>query len=387
MTATKLKVAIVGAGPGGLAAAIQFLRLPGVELEVFEQARELREVGAVSPCIQHAYHSNLQGISINQNTWRLLRELGAASALEQYTLRLPAGKSDHQQRNGRTGELLAESFTRENPDAPPRSRVLRTKLQSALRSRVPDGLIKLSKKLAKINETPAGVTLSFADGRTSGPFDLVVGADGIRSVVRGHMFPEHKLTYTGKVAFRVLVSQDRVDHIPGIPHSATFWHTPDTHVYTDPLDNGLFEIATRAIESEEHGAKVSWGRTVDRSQVIHHYKDYHETVRAIIDVPRDGEWLEFAMFGGPRLASVTRGGRFVLTGDASHPLSGAFGSGAAFAFEDAYVLARVLEYNKYDTAAALPLFDSIRAPRYEKLACDSGLKYMLIPVRGARPRH
>ena len=48
MTATKLKVAIVGAGPGGLAATIQLLRLPGVEVSVFEQARELREVGAVS---------------------------------------------------------------------------------------------------------------------------------------------------------------------------------------------------------------------------------------------------------------------------------------------------------------------------------------------------
>lgn len=81
------------------------------------------------------------------------------------------------------------------------------------------------------------------------------------------------------------------------------------------------------------------------------------------------------MFGGPRLASVTStDGRIVLIGDASHPLSGAFGSGAAFAFEDAYVLKAALGYahdRGLGAGYALELFDSVRGPRYEGLVSAS----------------
>jgi salicylate hydroxylase len=100
-----------------------------------------------------------------------------------------------------------------------------------------------------------------------------------------------------------------------------------------------------------------------------HDQGYCDTIRAVIDAP--DEWLEFAIFGGPRLlGSVTSNGRIVLIGDAAHPLSGAFGSGAAFAFEDAYILKHALEYAQEkgkSTTYALDLFDSIRSPRYEGL--------------------
>lgn len=114
--------------------------------------------------------------------------------------------------------------------------------------------------------------LTFTDSITAGPFDLVVGADGIRSAVRQHIFPDHHLSYTGKVAYRVLIPQEKVAHIPDVPKASVFWHTPTTHVYTCPLDNGLFEIATRAIEDEEYGSKVSWGRTVTKDRVVPHYE-------------------------------------------------------------------------------------------------------------------
>ncbi|TRM56097.1 hypothetical protein BD626DRAFT_621173 [Schizophyllum amplum] len=349
-----LRIAVVGAGPGGLAAIINLLRLPFVNLSVFDQATKLREVGA--------------GISINQNTWRHLQLLGAAEEIEGYTQRGDGTKIDGEQRNGRTGELLARKYQSVDPNAPPRSRIERYKLQDALLSQVPRDLIQLSKKLTKLSETPAGVKLDFADGTSAGPFDLVVGADGIRSVVRQHAFPEHKLSYTGKVAYRTLIPQSAVAHIKGIPPASTFWHTTKTHVYTDLLDNGLFEIATRALVPEDEGAKVSWGQKVSKEQVIPHYDNYCETIRQIIAAP--DEWLEFALFGGPQLESVIHGDRIALLGDASHPLSGAFGSGAAFAFEDAYVLAQALSYTHSrgdDLSEALRLYDEVRSPHYKNL--------------------
>jgi threonine dehydrogenase-like Zn-dependent dehydrogenase len=96
-----LKVAIVGAGPGGLAAAILLSRLPFVELSVFEQARELREVGAVSRGRVDSSTKPAdarQGISINQNTWRLLQVLGAADSLEEFSKRGDGSVIDVEQR-------------------------------------------------------------------------------------------------------------------------------------------------------------------------------------------------------------------------------------------------------------------------------------------------
>lgn len=160
----------------------------------------------------------------------------------------------------------------DDPSHPPRSRIERYKLQNALLSQLPPNLIRLSRRLAAVHESSAGVTLSFEDGSSAGPYDLLVGADGLRSAVRGYAFPDHKLSYIGKVAFRVLIPQEKVAHIKGIPPSSCFWHTVDTHVYTCPLDNGLFEIAAWAIESEEHGRKVSWGQTIPKERVVKHYQ-------------------------------------------------------------------------------------------------------------------
>ncbi|OWT37740.1 salicylate hydroxylase [Cryptococcus neoformans Bt1] len=350
----RVKVGVIGAGPGGLAIAINLLKLPFIDLNIYDQATELREVGA--------------GISINQNTWRHLQLLGAADTIEQFTIRGDGSKIDIEQRNGRTGELLLRKYQSVNPNAPVRSRIERHKLQRALLGQMPENFIKLSKKLETVVESDDGVIITFKDGAAAGPFDLLIGADGIRSVVRQYAYPEHRLSYTGKVAYRTLIPQSKIAHIANIPHAATFWHTAKSHVYTDRLDNGLFEIATRAIESEEHGNKVSWGQKVSRDRVIHHYKDYCETIRQIIEAPE--EWLEFAMFGGPRLDSVIHNGRIALIGDASHPLSGAFGSGAAFAFEDAYVLAQALAYTHSrdeNISEALKLYDEVRSPHYKGL--------------------
>ena len=93
-------------------------------------------------------------------------------------------------------------------------------------------------------------------------------------MVREYAFPDHRLSYTGKVAFRTLVPASAVSHIPetDLPRTSTFWHLPDLHVYTDFLDNGLFEIATRANLPESHGAKVSWGQVISKEEVVPHYQ-------------------------------------------------------------------------------------------------------------------
>jgi salicylate hydroxylase len=260
---------------------------------------------------------NLQGININENTWRLLDDLGAAHHLDpHFTAVRDATKLEGQQRNGNTGELLGERYQDATTPGPPSQRIERYKLQNALLKEVRPELIQLSKRLARIEESSGGTSLFFQDGTKAGLFDLVIGADGIKSVVRQHIYPDHKLTYTGKIAYRVLIPQEKVAHIEGIPHCAAFWHTPTTHVYTNFLPGGLFEIATRALEGEDFGSKVQYGQVASREQVVPHYKDYSPVIRQIIEAP--DSWLSFALFGGPRVKRVVHNGSIALVGDASH---------------------------------------------------------------------
>jgi salicylate hydroxylase len=82
----------------------------------------------------------------------------------------------------------------------------------------------------------------------------------------------------------------------------------------------------------------------------------------------EGDWREFAAFSGPELSRLTAwDNKIVLVGDSSHALSGAFGSGAGFAMEDGYILAKALEYFRNDVHGALPLFEAIRLPYYSRM--------------------
>lgn len=244
-------------------------------------------------------------------------DLGAAHHLEpHFTATRDPKKLEGQQRNGNTGELLGERYQDATTPGPPSQRIERYKLQNALLKEVRPDLIQLSKRLARIEESQIGTTLFFQDGTKAGPFNLVIGGDGIKSVVRQHIYPGHKLTYTGKIAYRVLIPQEKVAHIEGIPPCATFWHTPATHVYTNYLPGGLFEIATRALEGDDFGNKVQYGQVATREQVVPHYKDYAPVIRQIIESP--DSWLSFAIFGGPRVERVVHGGSIALIGDASH---------------------------------------------------------------------
>lgn len=157
-----------------------------------------------------------------------------------------------------------------------------------------------------------------------------------------------------------------------IPRASTFWQNlGGKYVFTSPLGNDDFEVTARInlpADGQEH---VSWGRPVDFSKLVHEYDGFCEPIRKVVQIVADtGGTQEFALFSGPRLGSVIALDAVALLGDASHPLSGAYGAGAGFALEDGYVLYRTLEWawrQEKELAAALKLFDEIRSPHYEGL--------------------
>lgn len=136
-------------------------------------------------------------------------------------------------------------------------------------------MIKLSKKLDKIRDLgDDGVELTFTDGTTE-TADLVVGADGIRSVVRDTAWPDYEIAFTGTTIWRALLPLRDLEE-SGDPRLAKtgWWHLPGSHVYFSPVGEGLGEIASRENQDPAiYGAsKVVWGVPVTNEHVESHFK-------------------------------------------------------------------------------------------------------------------
>lgn len=210
------------------------------------------------------------------------------------------------------------------------------------------------------------------------------------------MFPSHHLSYIGQSAYWTLISTSRVEGLLGALNldldplrGPIFWHNVGgKYVFTCPLGGDVFEVTARLRRSAEGQEHVSWGQPFELSKILHEYDEFHPAVKGVLQLAADeGETQEFAMFSGPRLERCVQtisldtnghGLGIALIGDASHPLSGAFGAGAGFACEDAYTLARTLEWafrgnkqgeegKKEAVTTALRLYDSIRSPHYSRL--------------------
>ncbi|KAF2805842.1 salicylate hydroxylase [Mytilinidion resinicola] len=358
LPSANLKIAIIGAGPAGLGALITLSILPFVTATIYEKKDEVSEIGA--------------GISIQPNTWRMLEHMGAAEVLQNSPFHRAADGHSTQHRNGRTGKLISAQFdSAGTPLAHHHARCHRGVLQSALRSRVDPERVKTAHRLTQITHLPSHrIHLAFANGVTD-EVDLLIGADGIRSVVREVAFPEHRIAYTGRTSYRTLVRAQDVAVVKGMGNekeAVAFWHAPGGRwAYTCNLSGGVFEITTMVREEAEGVERVSWGQDVAAEKMLEHFADFHKPVREVLKLAEKVQ--QYALFAGPRLPKV-HSGAIALIGDASHPLSGAFGNGAGFALEDAYVVSQSLlwahERNKA-IPEALQLFDRVRSPHYERL--------------------
>ncbi|KAJ5594771.1 uncharacterized protein N7459_000979 [Penicillium hispanicum] len=357
---TLTSVAIIGGGPGGLGTAIALSQLPFLQVTLYEKNPEPREAGA--------------GISLSTNAWKVLDLLGASDGVK------GGSKSNTHQRNAYTGKILSITPHPENSASDDRGaiRARRTRLQSALLARVPEGVIQFNKKVIALENLPGddGVQLVFHD-QTKVTADIVVGADGIHSIVRRVLFPEHQLRFTGNTAFRVLIPKSRLAHLPDITHSTAWWWGEAGHVYLSDVDdeteteNPLFEITLRSYkEPEIPGETVVWGIPASNAKVASRVETFDQRIKDAVSAVPEGEWGEFATFAGPRLSKIIGWEKVALIGDASHPLSGAFGSGATFAMEDGWILARALEHTRfssYPVRDALEIFNTIRSPYYDRM--------------------
>ena len=337
-----MKIAIIGAGIGGLAAALA-LAQAGFAVEVYERAPALVDQGA--------------GITMAPNATRVLFHLGLESAL----LSTAASPEATEYRHYRTGEVLMRIDHRDSRARYgfPHLRFHRWDLLEAMATRlarIAPGALRVGRKLDGLRFAGRSVVMSFADGQAV-PADLVVAADGIRSAVRDILFGPTSATFTGFVAWRGLVP---TAHLPPALSDSVVSFGNGRNIVRYPVRRGElvnFVAAARRDSWEAEG----WTIPASHGELISEFSEFDEGTRALISRPVHGSLFKWGLFGREPLPSWCLR-RVALLGDAAHPMLPFVGQGGAMAIEDAMVLARTLSLET-DPERALARYQDARRPR------------------------
>lgn len=348
--ARPVRVAVVGAGIGGLAIA-GALSGRGFDVRVYEQADRFARLGA--------------GIQQSPNAVKVLRGLGLEKAL------LATGfvPSSFVHRVADTGEVTNDIPLGERAEAAygaPYLLLHRGDLHDVLRSAVPESSVLLGRKLVGLDHAGERVRLAFADGST-GEADVVIGADGVNSTVRRHLFGAHELRFSGRVGYRATVPAAAL--AGGSLDDNTKWWGPDRHLITYYITRARDEIYLMGTVPEPDFDLESWSAQGDVDQFRAHFEGFHPTVRDLLShVPVVHKW---ALADREPLPRWSEGG-VVLLGDAAHPMMPHMGQGAAMAIEDVAVLTRCLEEARgEDLPEALRRFEATRKDRTTQMQAIS----------------
>jgi len=337
-------VMIMGGGIGGLATALALQRR-GFRVQVYERAKQIREVGA--------------GVLITANARRALRDLGVDAQLEALSSTIDTFHTCHYA----TGEILRavsnEEISRKVGAAS--LGVYRADLHSVLMQAVlandPDCLHAQS-EFASLTQDASGVTVQFANG-TSARADVVVGADGNASAVRSFLFPQEAPKFAGQIAFRSLIPMDLVP--PSVRQRGSIMSAgPGRYLLSYPLRGGQLMNLIGLVQSgtwEEEG----WTTPATKEEFAQAFVGFEPDLLALIDRIPEGEVFKWGLRDREPLQHWTVG-RVTMLGDAAHPMTPFLGQGACMAIEDGLILGRAFAESS-TVSEALTRYENARKPR------------------------
>lgn len=349
-------VIVIGAGIGGLAAALALQRA-GLKVRIYEQAGALGEVGA--------------GLSVSPNGALGLRALGVYDAFRDLAY-APDYQVLRHYRSGRVlarvtrGEVLEETFGARyfvihRGD-------LHRVLSEAVCAHDPDAIVT-GHRFVDLEQDEDGVAARFENGRTIRA-DVLIGADGVRSRVRSTLFGAEEVRFTGFVAWRALVPMDRVPLEALDPPSQVFLG-PGHMINRYPVSGGRW-LNLVAFGERSGWEEEGWSIPGDLGELAAEFEGWHESVRQVIAAIPPETLFKWALCARSPLMRWIRG-RCAVLGDAAHPLLPYLGQGAVMAIEDAVLLGRAFA-SAEDWSQALARYEAARVGRARLVVERSALQ-------------
>ena len=355
---------IVGAGIGGLAAALALAR-KGYRVTVLEQGERFGEIGA--------------GIQLSPNASRVLQDFGLGAPLEAIAV-CPTAL---EMRSAKTGALLFSRTLGETARAAfgaPYLHVHRADLHALLiEAAQHHGGIDIQRSARGVQfvtdrPQPRAQT---ADGRRF-TADVLIGADGIKSAVRSALFGPEAPRFTGCIAWRGLIPVDRLRHLR-IEKSAALWMGPGAHFVHYYVRGG--ELLNFVAVVDRSGWEVeSWTERGEQRELVETFRRWPVSIQAIVAAADPDACYKWALFDREPMPVWHRGAATLL-GDACHATLPFMAQGACMAIEDAAVLAACLA-SDVSIETALAQYEALRRPRTADVQNTSRINKTLYHLRG-----
>ena len=348
-----MKIAIIGGGIGGLTGALA-LSQNAHDITVFERSAGIREIGA--------------GVQISPNAGRLLHSLGLGAAYSEISVNpqrvvLRRWEDDSIIR----ATDLDESFLSQHQV--PLANVARNELVEILGIAVAaraNVTLKFSTHVVKVEPGDASSEVIFADG-SSQSFDIVVGADGIHSVVRPCVGGIDKPRFSGSAAYRALVPRSAVEDLP---IDVTNRMGPDRHVVSYFIGRNRSHLNLVCISPEDSWETESWTEQGTMEDLLSRFEGWSPEFLSLLGRVEE-PIFRWALYDREPLEQWGIG-TTTLLGDACHPMLPFMAQGSCQAIEDAVVLARCLsETNTKDVASALRRYEDARQGRTAQVQTSS----------------
>ncbi|HTZ03045.1 MAG TPA: FAD-dependent monooxygenase [Xanthobacteraceae bacterium] len=334
------RIAIVGGGLAGLATAAALAHF-GIDAEVFEQSPQLGEIGA--------------GINVSPQAIRALRAVGLGVPIAAIANIAP-------------GVLTRDLYSGATLDYRDQAAAVarfglgvhtfhRADLLQALAGGVDRRSIHLGHRLVALDERPDAVRLAFANGVTRDA-DIVIGADGIHSLIRRVLYGDDSPAYTGQMVWRALLPGDAVPPEVLAPCGHVQWLGRGRHFFAYYLrGRAVVNVVTQ--EDTDQWVEEGWSIPGDPDAMRASFPNPEPLLAALLG--RVTQCAKWGLFTRPLTGNWGRG-RIALIGDAAHAMLPNAGQGASQSFEDSYILARWLAAPG-DAVEALQNFRRVRIPR------------------------